>query len=100
MSEPDEIQIHRSILQITFDTAVNSMDFGSGFLDEEEIEALRAVAVALGVDPKVATPRNRRCPLYGHEWARNDKRWRSGLGVVDEVWWYCPNCNATRDEAP
>lgn len=42
-------------LQRIFDIAVGSMDFGSGFLDTEEIETLRRLAVRLGVDPAKAT---------------------------------------------
>ena len=45
-------------IRILFDAAINSLDFGSGFLDNEEVEALRRVAVYLGVDPVEATPRN------------------------------------------
>ena len=45
-------------IRILFDVATNSLDFGSGFLDNEEVEALRRVAVYLGVDPKEATPDN------------------------------------------
>lgn len=33
-----------------FDIAHNSMDFGSGFLDNEEMEHLRQFAFAIGVD--------------------------------------------------
>lgn len=58
-----------AVARIVFDTAVNSMDFGSGFLDHEEVEALRAFAVLLGVDPMVATPDNFRCQYDGgHQW--------------------------------
>jgi len=35
-----------------FDIAINSMDFGSGFLSTEEVNNLRALAVALGVETK------------------------------------------------
>lgn len=46
-------------LQMLFDIAVGSMDFGSGFLDDEEVTVLRRVAKdKLGVDPMVGTPRN------------------------------------------
>lgn len=44
------------IARKVFDTAVDSMDFGSGFLDDEEVLALREFAVAIGVDPMTATP--------------------------------------------
>lgn len=44
-------------LRVLFDAVCNSLDFGSGFLDTPEVEALRRVAVILGVDPAKATPR-------------------------------------------
>lgn len=50
------ITIPKGTAQILFDALVQSMDFGSGFLDTEEVEALRGLAVAIGVDPIVATP--------------------------------------------
>lgn len=43
-------------LRATFDIAVGSMDFGSGFLDDAEVQTLRRVAVVIGVDPMEATP--------------------------------------------
>lgn len=52
----DETVVKTEHLQILFDALVQSMDFGSGFLDTEEVEALRAIAEDLGVDPMVATP--------------------------------------------
>jgi hypothetical protein len=52
------IDVPRPILQAVFDAAVNSMDFGSGFLEDSDVAALRAVACLLGVDPVLATPGN------------------------------------------
>lgn len=49
-------EVPDSTLRILFDALTNSMDFGSGFLDSEDVEALRAVAVLLGVDPMYGTP--------------------------------------------
>jgi hypothetical protein len=40
------------------------MDFGSGFLDDEEVEMLRRYAEAIGVDPMEATPEPMKCK-YG-----------------------------------
>jgi hypothetical protein len=54
------------IWRVVFDTAVHSMDFGSGFLDDAEVEALRAAARILGVSPDVATPARFRCRFRGH----------------------------------
>ena len=59
-------EISDRLLRIVFDTAVHSMNFGSGFLDDEDVAALREVAVILGVDPAEATPGNFRCQYRGH----------------------------------
>ncbi len=61
----DAVQIDRTMLQIVFDVAVNSMDFGSGFLVDEDVDALRAAAAVLGVDPMLATPENFKCKFSG-----------------------------------
>lgn len=42
--------------QILFDALSNSMDFGSGFLDNDDIDALRALARAIRVPESEATP--------------------------------------------
>lgn len=52
----DTIVIPIDIARKAFDIAVGSMDFGSGFLDNDEVDALRAFAVSLGVNPMEATP--------------------------------------------
>jgi hypothetical protein len=59
-------EIDDEVLRALFDTAVHSMDFGSGFLDDEEVASLRAVAVILGVDPLEGTPGNFKCKYRGH----------------------------------
>ncbi len=61
----DPLTIERTTLQAVFDTAVNSMDFGSGFLDDDDVVELRKVAVVLGVPTEVATPRPMMCK-YEH----------------------------------
>ncbi len=50
--------ITREDLQQLFDLATHSLNFGSGFLDTEEVELLRKVATGLGVDPMLGTPDN------------------------------------------
>ena len=50
------IEIDKADLQALFDVATGSMDFGSGFLDDEEVQMLRRVAVTLGVNPMAGTP--------------------------------------------
>jgi hypothetical protein len=54
-------EIDDEVLRALFDVAVSSMDFGSGFLDDEEVVSLRRAAEIIGVDPAVATPQNFRC---------------------------------------
>jgi hypothetical protein len=67
------VEVDRATLQIVFDVAVSSMQFGSGFLVDEEVTGLRAIAVCLGIDPMKATPDNFRCKYTGrHEpWGEN-----------------------------
>lgn len=60
------IEVDDEVLRALFDVAVSSMNFSSGFLDDEEVGCLRQVAVILGVDPMVATPDNFRCKYRGH----------------------------------
>lgn len=58
------MDIDRETLQVVFDTAVHSLDFSSGFLDHDEVIALRATARLLGVDPEAATPINFRGSIH------------------------------------
>lgn len=53
-------------LKVIFDLAVNSLNFGSGFWDQPEVDTARRLAVLLGLDPfKVATPSEMK-PNYPH----------------------------------
>lgn len=52
----EKITIEREDGRILFDALSSSLDFGSGFLDTEEVEALRRLAVSIGIDPMEATP--------------------------------------------
>lgn len=52
----EKIEVPKLAVQIMFDALCASLDFGSGFLDTEEVHALREVAKILGVDPIKATP--------------------------------------------
>lgn len=49
-------EVPDSTLRTLFDALTNSLDFGSGFLDSEDVEALRSIAVMIGVDPMHGTP--------------------------------------------
>lgn len=62
------ITIDRTTLQIVFDIGVNSLAFECGWLNDEDVAALRTIAVELGVDPMTATPKNFKCKYTGkHE---------------------------------
>lgn len=71
----DITEIATEDLRALFDVAVGSMNFTSGFLDTEEVEVLQRAAVAIGVDPMVATPKEF-ATQYPHDFApyRIDER--------------------------
>lgn len=52
------MNIDENDLRALLDIATNSMDFGSGFLDNAEVEAIRRVGVLLGLNPITVTPSN------------------------------------------
>lgn len=62
------MEIDREHVKTLFDIVVGSLDYGSGFLVDDEVEHLRAVAVALGVDPQEGTPYNYKL-RYPHKFA-------------------------------
>jgi hypothetical protein len=80
--EDEVITIRKGDLRALLDIASTSLDFGSGFLNDEEVEILRAAAVVLGVDPMQVTPSNHHCKYAPHVfmwttyWKMDDYRWR------------------------
>lgn len=67
--EDEEITIRKGDLRAVLDVGTMSMDFASGFLVEEQVEALRKAARLLGIDPMFVTPHNFVCKYTGqHEW--------------------------------
>lgn len=78
-----DIVVPVEVLQIVFDTAINSMDFGSGFLDDEEVTALRDMAMRLGQDPLLATPSGHHKKFYGHVAEAGVVDTRTGLVDAD-----------------
>lgn len=74
-----------------FDLVVHSMDFGSGFLDSDDVTLLRRVAEHIGVDPMVATPSEFKRD-YPHPFKRH-KMWN---GVFSDA---CDACGQ-REEHP
>jgi hypothetical protein len=85
------VSIDGELLKTIFDLATG-MDFGSGFLDKEEVDSLRAVAVILGIDPLLATPANVLCQYQPHQW--RNVSWDNYPNIKS----YCPHCNANRPE--
>ncbi len=53
---PTDVEIDRGTLDNLVDTITGSMDYGSGFLYESDVDCLRTAALALGKDPAVVTP--------------------------------------------
>lgn len=73
--EDETVTIRKGDLRAVLDVATGSMDFGSGFLDNEQTEALRKAASILGIDPLVVTPAAFACQ-YGapHDWQWTEMR--------------------------
>lgn len=51
------VSLPKEAARRVFDALVNSMNFGSGFLETDDVKALRVLAEAIGVDPLDGTPR-------------------------------------------
>jgi hypothetical protein len=78
-------------LRTLFDIATGSLNFGSGFLDSDEVDALRRVAVLIGVDPMAGTPTEFAVRIAHAYTPEPDDR--SG-------WGWCRWCRRDNDEHP
>jgi hypothetical protein len=80
------LMVARKDLQAIFDIAVQGEGMFSGWWGTEEVVAARKIAVLLGVDPIIATPRN-----FARNYPHSFKATRAGhcehcgLYVLDEV---------------
>jgi hypothetical protein len=92
------IEVPFDDLQKLFDTAVNSMDFGSGFLDHDEVVTLRRFASLLDVEKMTATPENFRKQFNHHyrpqtrttyDWNVRDPLERGKTKRDEEVCYWC-----------
>lgn len=82
------ITVPLDVVRALFDTAVGSMDFGSGFLDNDEVEKLRETAKLLGLDPMLGTPREFRA-TYSHKYQpRELTDW-----LTKKPYWICDWCD-------
>ena len=67
--EDETVTVRKGDLRAVLDVATMSPYFGSGFLDNEQVEALRKLAGIIGMDPLLATPSNCVCQYRGeHQW--------------------------------
>lgn len=66
MDDEELMPLKRGTIKTMFDIICCSLDWGSGFLDTDEVITLRDVAVLLDVDPMEATPANMR-PSFQHD---------------------------------
>ena len=75
-------------LQVLVDALVGSLDWSSGYLDNEEVLALQRVARLLGVDPMGVTPHNFNQAVADceHDWQYADRTWHVKPGVT--VGWH------------
>ena len=89
-----KIEIELELLKNLFDLAVGSMDWGSGFWDDEDTACGRAVAELIGVDPIVATPYTYR-DRFRHTYTQYDP---ALTHPFPETWANrCRYCNSPRE---
>lgn len=80
----ERIEIDKELLQAIFDLAVNTMDFGSGFWDDEDVKWGRRAAEILGLDPMVGTPRSYRVRIAHTCKPVTVERWFEPFGMSEE----------------
>ena len=89
------VMLPKAAVQALLDIAVSSMDFGSGFWEQDETDAARYIAKQLGVDPLEATPPDMR-KNYPHSFVTRETRitqkpyWEGGaVTYTDERCKWC-----------
>lgn len=104
MSDDEQITLPKVVLQAVFDIITGSMDFGSGFLDDEDQEHLVTLARAIGVDPMEGVQAQFRCKYRGRAAGQAEP-------IHDLCDWYtdpwrkvqlryCRDCAGGREERP
>lgn len=95
-ADDEPITVPRGWIVAVLDIATGSMDFGSGFLNDSDVEALRRLAEAVGVDPMGATPSTHICKYKGeHSWQYHERGWGA-----NQDRWYCRFCHHSSAEKP
>ena len=65
----DYVTLPRELVAALIDMALTGDAGMSGWMDDEQVDGLRAAATAIGMDPMAATPRNFKCKHRGsHSW--------------------------------
>jgi len=107
--DAESVTLPRGVLKALLDTAVTSMDFGSGFLNDVDVLAMRTVAVAVGVDPVLVTPSTHACKFKGHHEMQTNVAWFHDVGSGSRPgnrgpsvsflgrYRYCPLCGVVED---
>lgn len=80
-------------LQRLFDMIIHSLDFGSGFLEDDDVVLLRDIAKQLGVNPQIATPDDFRSQ-YNHVFEQHSAR---AIEVRPERAGECAHCRKSID---
>jgi hypothetical protein len=89
------------LIRHLLDLATESLDYGSGFMDNDDVETLRAAAVRVGVDPWTVTPDNHKpnyCP--GHEWSEWQEAGFSYFITWSKEYRRCAVCEKTEYSKP
>lgn len=95
------MEIDKRLVQILFDLVAGSMDFGSGHLVDEDVEAMREVAVLIGVDPLKGTPENFQCKYTGaHRWRPLAKEYLPANRAHEATSWVCWRCHRVEVTKP
>lgn len=74
--EDEDVVIRKGDLRALLDLATGSLDFGSGFWDEEQAGCARRIAALLNVAPEAVTPLNLLCHFEGH---------KQGHALIDQI---------------
>lgn len=104
--EDEVVSIRKGDLRAIMDVGTMSMDFGSGFLDNEQVQALRKGAEILGIDPLVVTPSNFTCQYNPpHQWKESTYYYAtrpptSRAARQPRRSWRCVRCGSHTSEEP
>lgn len=93
---PEFLVLETETVKKLFDIICSSMDWGSGFLETDEVKILREIAVVLGVDPMSATPEGQH-RYFKHEYVEFSRLDHPHV-TSNETWgaWYADLCKWCR----